>query len=100
MVEEADLPECQWGSITGIRPFFLPMCVPDGRGGMRHLTEDFSFSERLARIGITPMADTTIKLAHFKKYGFTYEDLTPRSAVTNWTVEIAYADGTGTQEPM
>ena len=80
MIDELKLPECHWGSIKGIYPFFLPLCVPDGRGGTRYLTEDYSFSHRLAQIGITPMADTTIKLSHYKKYGFSYEDLKPTPA--------------------
>jgi hypothetical protein len=93
MIDELKLPECHWGSIKGIYPFFLPLCVPDGRGGTRYLTEDYSFSHRLAQIGITPMADTTIQLFHYKKYGFNYEDLNPRPKYTNYTVEISYAEG-------
>jgi hypothetical protein len=93
MIAVLKLPECHWGSIKGIYPFFLPMCVADGRGGTRYLTEDYSFSHRLAQIGITPMADTSIKLAHFKKYGFTYEDLRQRPQAANLTVEISYKEG-------
>jgi hypothetical protein len=93
MIRELALPECHWGSIKGIYPFFLPLCVPDGRGGTRYLTEDYSFSHRLAQIGITPMADTTIRLFHYKKYGYNYEDLNPRPRFTNYTVEISYAEG-------
>jgi hypothetical protein len=93
MIDELTLPECHWGSIKGIYPFFLPLCVPDGRGGTRYLTEDYSFSHRLAQIGITPMADTTIKLSHYKKYGYSYDDLKPRQPATNLTVEISYAEG-------
>jgi hypothetical protein len=93
MIDELKLPECHWGSMKGIYPFFLPLCVPDGRGGTRYLTEDFSFSHRLAQIGVTPLADTTIKLAHFKKYGFSYEDLSPRPLVANYTIEISYREG-------
>src|SRR6516162_3125811 len=70
MIAELNLPLCHWGSIKGIYPFFLPMCVPDGRGGTRYLTEDYSFSHRLQQIGIVPMADTSIKLFHYGKYGF------------------------------
>jgi glycosyltransferase involved in cell wall biosynthesis len=93
MIDELKLPECHWGSIKGIYPFFLPLCVPDGRGGTRYLTEDYSFSHRLAQIGIIPMADTTIKLSHYKKYGYSHEDLRPRQPVANLTIEITYADG-------
>ena len=58
-----------------------------------YLTEDYSFSHRLAQIGITPMADTTIKLFHYKKYGYSYEDLKPRQPAANFTIEISYAEG-------
>jgi len=92
MIDELKLPECHWGTIKGIYPFFLPLCVPDGRGGTRYLTEDYSFSHRLAEIGVVPMADTTIKLSHFKKYGFSYEDLQPRPRIANYTVEITYSE--------
>ena len=83
MIDELKLPECHWGAIKGIYPFFLPLCVPDGRGGTRYLTEDYSFSHRLAQIGVTPMADTSIKLFHYKKYGFSYEDLQLRPQSDN-----------------
>jgi hypothetical protein len=93
MIDELKLPECHWGSIKGIYPFFLPLCVPDGRGGTRYLTEDYSFSHRLTQIGITPLADTTIKLFHFKKYGYNYEDLNPKPRYSNYTLEISYREG-------
>lgn len=93
MMDELKLPECHWGVVKGIYPFFLPLCVPDGHGGTRYLTEDFSFSHRLAQIGITPMADTTIKLFHFKKYGYSYEDLNAKPRYSNYTLEISYPEG-------
>jgi hypothetical protein len=92
MIDELKLPECHWGRIKGIYPFFLPMCVPDGRGGTRYLTEDYAFSHRLSQIRVTPMADTTIKLFHYKKYGFSYTDLLPRPQIANYTVEITYSE--------
>jgi len=93
MIDELKLPECHWGSLKGIYPFFLPLCVPDGRGGTRYLTEDYSFSHRLSQIGITPLADTKIKLFHYKKYGYNYEDLNPKPRYTNYTLEISYKEG-------
>jgi hypothetical protein len=92
LIAELKLPECHWGPMKGIYPFFLPLCVPDGRGGTRYLTEDYSFSYRLAQIGITPLADTTIRLFHYKKYGFNYEDLNRAPRFTNYTIEISYAE--------
>ena len=67
--------------------------MPDGRGGTRYLTEDYSFSYRLQQIGITPLADTAIKLYHFGKYGFSFEDLNPRQRILNCTLDIEYAEG-------
>ena len=93
MIDELKLPLCHWGPIKDFYPFFLPLCVPDGRGGTRYLTEDYSFSHRLHQIGITPMADTTIKLYHFGKYGFSFEDLNPRQRILTATLDIEYAEG-------
>jgi hypothetical protein len=92
MIDQLKLQECHWGTIKGIYPFFQPMSVPDGRGGLRYLTEDYSFSHRLAEIGVTPLADTSIKLNHYKKYGYNYEDLHPRPRYSSYTVEIKYAE--------
>jgi glycosyltransferase involved in cell wall biosynthesis len=93
MIKELSLPECHFGAIKRIYPFFLPLTVPDGRGGTRYLTEDYSFSHRLRQIGVTPMADTSIKLTHYGKYGFSYEDLNPKQTFTNYTLDITYAEG-------
>jgi hypothetical protein len=93
MILELKLPLCHWGPVKGIYPFFLPVCVPDGRGGTRYLTEDYSFSHRLQQIGVTPLADTSIKLYHFGRYGFSFEDLAPRQAIVNCTMDIDYAEG-------
>ena len=92
MIDELKLPECHWGTIKGIYPFFQPVSVPDGRGGMRYLTEDYSFSHRLGQIGVTPLADTSIKLDHYKKYGYNYEDLHPKPRFASYTVEITYPE--------
>ena len=93
MIEELKLPACHFGAIKGIYPFFLPLCVPDGRGGTRYLTEDYSFSHRLHQIGVTPMADTSIRLFHYGKYGYNYTDLNPQQIFTNYTLDISYPAG-------
>jgi hypothetical protein len=93
MIDELRLPLCHWGPVKDFYPFFLPLCIPDGRGGTRYLTEDYSFSHRLQQIGITPMADTAIKLYHFGKYGYSFEDLNPRQRILNCTLDIEYAEG-------
>jgi len=73
MIEELSLPLCNaaWG--RGAWPFFQPLVVADG-DGFHYLGEDWSFSHRLGQVGVTPMADTTIRLWHYGRYGYGWED--------------------------
>ena len=73
MVDELHLPHCnrRWG--RGFWPFFMPMIVPDGEGS-HYLAEDWSFSHRVRQIGVTPMADTSIRLWHHGHHPFGWED--------------------------
>ncbi len=75
LVEELELPLCnaRWG--RGFWPFFQPMVVPLPEGGSHYLGEDWAFSQRLARIGITPLADTSIRLRHMGGYGYGWDDV-------------------------
>jgi hypothetical protein len=74
MIEELKLPLCNthWG--RGMWPFFQPTIVPQGEGKFHYLGEDWAFSHRLRQIGITPLADTTIRLWHWGRYGYTWEE--------------------------
>lgn len=74
MVEELRMPLCNthWG--RGVWPFFQPLIVPHGPGKWHYLGEDWAFSYRLAQMGVTPVADTTIRLWHWGRYGFGWED--------------------------
>jgi len=74
MIRELELPFCnaRWG--RGFWPFFQPAVVPLPDGQMHYLSEDWAFSHRLSQIGITPMADTTVRLWHYGRYGFGWED--------------------------
>jgi len=74
MIDQLQLPLCNthWGK--GIWPFFQPLIVPHGPGKFHYLGEDWAFSYRLNQIGITPLADTTIRLWHWGRYGFTWEE--------------------------
>ncbi len=74
MVEALKLPLCnrKWG--RGEWPFFLPEVVPQGDGEFHYLGEDWAFSHRLALIGVTPMADTSIRLWHYGRHPFGWED--------------------------
>jgi hypothetical protein len=74
MIADLKLPLCntQWG--RGIWPFFQPMVVPQNDGKFHYLGEDWAFSHRCTQIGITPLADTTIRLWHWGRHGFTWEE--------------------------
>ena len=74
MIDELKLPLCNthWG--RGMWPFFQPLIVPQGEGKFHYLGEDWAFSYRLSQIGITPLADTTIRLWHWGRYGYTWEE--------------------------
>jgi hypothetical protein len=61
-----------WG--RGLWPFFQPLVVPQEAGKFHYLGEDWAFSYRLSQIGITPLADTSIRLWHWGRYGFTWEE--------------------------
>jgi glycosyltransferase involved in cell wall biosynthesis len=74
MIEELRLPLCntRWG--RGSWPFFQPIVVPEGPGRAHYLGEDWAFSHRLAQIGVTPLADTSIRLWHWGRYAYGWED--------------------------
>jgi hypothetical protein len=74
MVAALRLPLCntRWG--RGVWPFFMPLIVPHGPGKWHYLGEDWAFSYRLAQMGVVPLADTSIRLWHWGRYGFGWED--------------------------
>ena len=74
MVAELGLPLCdaRWG--RGHWPFFQPIVVPDPPAGHHYLGEDWAFSHRLGLIGVTPLADTSIRLWHYGRYAYGWED--------------------------
>lgn len=61
LIVECDLPLCDTDRGRGAWPFFQPMIVP-GEGGFHALTAVEAFYQRLRQIGITPLADPTIRL--------------------------------------
>jgi len=74
MIERLELPLCntKWG--RGFWPFFLPMIVPHDGDRLHYLGEDWAFSHRLAQIGICPKADTSIRLWHWGRHPYSWED--------------------------
>ncbi len=61
MIRHFDWPLCDltWG--RGFWPFFLPLVTNDAK----YLGEDWAFSHRLRQMGVTPLADTSIRLYHW-----------------------------------
>ena len=74
LVERLGLPLCnkKWG--RGCWPFFQPIVVGDETDGRHYLGEDWAFSHRLRQVGITPMADTSVRLWHYGNYPFGWEE--------------------------
>jgi hypothetical protein len=70
--EHEGLPLCNTRS-RPMLPFFMPMIVPDGDSHW-YLGDDFSFSERIRRCGYKIFADTTIRLWHIGRYGYSWEE--------------------------
>jgi len=68
------LPECNQRFERPLRPYFMPMIVPDEPHGQWYLGEDYAFCHRARQCGFKIMADTTIRLRHYGGYGFTWED--------------------------
>jgi hypothetical protein len=74
LIAELKMPLCNthWG--RGVWPFFQPLIVPHGEGKWHYLGEDWAFSYRLSKIGVTPLADTSLRLWHWGRYSFGWED--------------------------
>jgi len=74
MIAALDLPLCNtdWG--RGFWLFFQPTTVPTPSGGLHYLGEDWAFGHRLAQIGVTSLADTSIRLWHFGRHAYGWED--------------------------
>jgi len=74
LIAELNLPLCNldWG--RGCWPFFQPMIAEAVGGRPHYLGEDWAFSHRLRQVGITPLADASIRLFHFGRHGFSWEE--------------------------
>jgi hypothetical protein len=76
--ERLDLPLCNTRFGRGFVPYFQPMIVPDeeedGKPRSWYLGEDFAFCERARRAGFEIVGDSTIRLMHVGRYGFSWED--------------------------
>jgi len=74
LIAELKLPLCNldWG--RGCWPFFQPMIIEPAGGNPHYLGENWAFSHRLRQVGITPLADASIRLYHFGRHGFSWEE--------------------------
>jgi hypothetical protein len=94
MQKRLSLPTCNARFGRGLVPYFLPMVVDDplkAEGASHHwyLGEDFAFCERARGAGFEILADTTIRLVHIGRYGFTWEEAGgDRTRYTNYRVII------------
>jgi hypothetical protein len=67
------LPTCNLRFNRPLVPYFLPLLAEDADGHW-YLGEDFAFCERARRAGHKILADTTIRLNHIGRYGYSWED--------------------------
>jgi len=62
VVAALDLPLCNVDQGRGVWPFFQPAVVSQDEGGPRYLGSVEAFYYRFRRAGITPLADTSVRL--------------------------------------
>jgi len=88
MQEKLTLPVCNEAFARPIVPYFLPL-IGERDGKPWYLGEDFAFSERARRAGFSVMADTTIRLRHMGRYGYTWEDAgSDRPSFSTYTFHV------------
>jgi hypothetical protein len=85
-----DLPLCNAGSDAPAVPYFLPMVIRDPELGFWYLSEAWSFCERARQAGHKVMVDTAIRLWHYGRYGYGWEDVgAPRQRVPSVKAKFA-----------
>lgn len=74
MIEVLHLPLCNldWG--RDCWPSFQPLITEAIGGEPHYLGEDRAFGHGLPQVGITPLADATIRLYRHGRRGFSWED--------------------------
>jgi hypothetical protein len=68
------LRTCNAGFGAPMVPYFMPLIADDPQLGACYLAEDYAFSERVRQAGYQIFADTTIRLRHIGKFGFSWEE--------------------------
>lgn len=74
MESQFNLPHCLGENSNGLVPYFWPMVVAGDEGSSVYLSEGFSFCERALQCGFDIFADSTIRLGHVGRIGFSWED--------------------------
>jgi hypothetical protein len=83
------LPVCNAADAPAV-PFFLPMVIQDTELGFWYLSEAWSFCERARKAGHKVMVDTSIRLWHFGRYAYGWEDVAaPRQRVASVKARFA-----------
>jgi hypothetical protein len=70
---EKTLPLCNEKFGEPYYPYYMPM-VGEDDGSPWYLGEDFAFSTRAREAGFAIYADTSVRLYHFGRYGYSWED--------------------------
>jgi hypothetical protein len=80
--DESPIPDCVGYHGRVMRPYFLPMIdtttiamIDPGSRPVAYLGEDFAFSKRARTCQVAIMADTTIRLLHYGRHAYGWEDL-------------------------
>lgn len=69
---------------------FEPEILRDPELGAWYLSEDYAFCERARQAGHKVMAETSIRLWHHGRYGYSWEDVgAPRPRVTTATIRTS-----------
>lgn len=71
---QLQMPVCNQTFGNPITPYFLSMLMPIGDDDHWYLGEDYAFCERSRQCGHSIFIDTTIRLTHYGRYGYTWED--------------------------
>lgn len=71
-------------------PYFLPMVIQDAEKGHWYLSEAWSFCERARQTGYKVLVDTAIRLFHYGRYGYGWEDVgAPRQRVPSAKIRFS-----------
>jgi len=72
--ESLALPICNEAMGKTMIPFFQPSIIDHPQHGKWYLAEDFAFCQRAKQCGFKIYADTTIRLMHIGKFGYSWEE--------------------------